>query len=53
MYKGKIVEEGSVKEVLTQPQDPYTKLLLSSVLTVEANDCSLCCNYNNFRPGNF
>jgi len=34
MYNGKIVEEGPVREVMTQPKDSYTKLLLSSVFTV-------------------
>ena len=29
MYKGKIVEEGTVGEIFTNPQDPYTKGLLA------------------------
>jgi oligopeptide/dipeptide ABC transporter ATP-binding protein len=32
MYLGKIVERGSAAEVLNDPQHPYTKALLSSVL---------------------
>ncbi|MBR1871454.1 MAG: ABC transporter ATP-binding protein [Kiritimatiellae bacterium] len=31
MYKGKIVETGSAKDVLDNPQAPYTKYLLQSV----------------------
>jgi ABC-type dipeptide/oligopeptide/nickel transport system ATPase component len=31
MYKGKIVENGSVKQVLTAPQHPYTQKLLAAV----------------------
>lgn len=31
MYKGKIVEQGSVAQVLMQPQHPYTQKLLAAV----------------------
>ena len=31
MYQGKIVEQGTVDEVLTNPQDPYTQRLLAAV----------------------
>ena len=31
MYAGKVVEQGSVVEVLNHPQHPYTKLLLQSL----------------------
>jgi peptide/nickel transport system ATP-binding protein len=31
MYAGRVVEEGSVEDVLTQPQHPYTQGLLDSV----------------------
>lgn len=31
MYQGKIVEQGTVHQVLDAPQDPYTKKLLSAV----------------------
>jgi peptide/nickel transport system ATP-binding protein len=33
MYRGKIVERGTVDEVLRQPQHPYTRELLGAVLT--------------------
>ena len=32
MYAGQIVEQGSTEEVLNQPQHPYTRALLASVL---------------------
>jgi peptide/nickel transport system ATP-binding protein len=35
MYQGKIVERGSVDEVLRHPQHPYTRSLLAAVPTVE------------------
>ena len=39
MYQGKIVEQGTVDEVLINPQDPYTQKLLSAVPRVnEARD---------------
>jgi len=31
MYQGKIVEQGTVDEVITNPQDPYTQKLLAAV----------------------
>ena len=31
MYKGQIVEWGSTQSILTNPQHPYTKLLISAV----------------------
>ena len=31
MFKGKIVEQGSVKNVLSKPSHPYTKALLNCV----------------------
>ncbi len=33
MREGKMVEHGAIKEILQNPQQPYTKNLLSSVLT--------------------
>ena len=35
MYQGKIVERGTVDEVLRSPKHPYTRELLSAVPTVE------------------
>ena len=32
LYKGKIVEEGSPDEIIRNPQDPYTKRLIDSIL---------------------
>ena len=37
MYLGRIVEEGSVEEVLENPRHPYTQALLSAVPTIEAD----------------
>jgi peptide/nickel transport system ATP-binding protein len=36
MYLGRIVEHGSVGEVLAGPRHPYTKALLSAVPVVDA-----------------
>lgn len=38
MYKGKIVEEGPTKEVIQNPQDDYTKLLLKSVMSIDPRE---------------
>lgn len=35
MYAGQIVESGSAKEILTDPQHPYTRALLASIPTPE------------------
>ncbi|TAN68232.1 MAG: ABC transporter ATP-binding protein [Methylobacter sp.] len=35
MYKGKIIEQGSVAEILTQPKQAYTKKLLAAVPVLE------------------
>ena len=37
MYKGKIVEQGNIKEIFNNPQHPYTKGLLSCRPTLEFN----------------
>jgi peptide/nickel transport system ATP-binding protein len=31
MYQGKIIEQGSAEQVLTQPQHAYTQQLLNAV----------------------
>jgi peptide/nickel transport system ATP-binding protein len=36
MYLGRIVEHGTVDEVLSDPRHPYTRALLSAVPTIEA-----------------
>ena len=36
MYLGRIVEKGSVQEVLGSPRHPYTRALLSAVPAVDA-----------------
>jgi len=36
MYLGRIVEKGGVDEVLSKPQHPYTKALLSAVPVIDA-----------------
>lgn len=38
IYKGQIVERGTVKEVMTHPNHPYTKLLIDSVPTPDPDD---------------
>lgn len=37
MYLGRIVEQGTVEEVMHNPLHPYTKALLSAVPTIEPN----------------
>jgi peptide/nickel transport system ATP-binding protein len=44
MYAGRIVEQGRVREVFTNPQHPYTRALLSSTI-------SLTTTGLNFIPG--
>jgi len=36
MYRGRIVERGSVEQVLKDPKDPYTRTLLAAVPRIEA-----------------
>lgn len=38
MYRGRIVEVGSAREVATAPQHPYTKRLMESVLSLNPSD---------------
>jgi peptide/nickel transport system ATP-binding protein len=44
MYAGRIVEQGRVREVFTNPQHPYTRALLSATI-------SLTTTGLNFIPG--
>ena len=44
MYLGRIVERGTVEEVLRDPQHPYTKALLSAVPTVAASSAEATRN---------
>ncbi|RMF24697.1 MAG: ABC transporter ATP-binding protein, partial [Cyanobacteria bacterium J083] len=37
MYQGKIVEQGNIKEIFTNPQHPYTKGLLACRPTLDLN----------------
>jgi len=41
MYEGKIVEQGSVEKILKNPENPYTKRLLSAVPRIELKSHSL------------
>jgi peptide/nickel transport system ATP-binding protein len=36
MYRGKVVEQGPVREIFASPQHPYTQRLLNSVLALES-----------------
>jgi oligopeptide/dipeptide ABC transporter ATP-binding protein len=35
MQSGKIVEQGSAQQILTNPQHPYTRALLNSVPRID------------------
>lgn len=48
MYKGKIVEQGSVLEVFSQPQHPYTKGLLACRPTLSATPQSVLPTVSDF-----
>ncbi|QKY69895.1 ABC transporter ATP-binding protein [Lentibacillus sp. CBA3610] len=41
MYAGEVVEEGSVREILKDPQHPYTKGLIRSLPTLHGDDQKL------------
>lgn len=41
MYAGQVVEEGTVREILKNPQHPYTKGLIRSLPKVDVNDQEL------------
>jgi peptide/nickel transport system ATP-binding protein len=38
MYAGRLVEEGSVKDIFSRPQHPYTQLLMASLPSLERKD---------------
>ncbi|MGP3534573.1 ABC transporter ATP-binding protein [Microbacterium sp. RD1] len=40
LYRGRLVEHGPAARVLTEPQHPYTRLLLSSVPTIDGTASS-------------
>lgn len=40
MYRGRVVEQGSAAEVFDRPLHPYTRVLLASVPTVDADSVS-------------
>ncbi|MGR5555998.1 ATP-binding cassette domain-containing protein [Vibrio fortis] len=48
MYKGQIVEWGSTQSILTNPQHPYTKLLISAVPDPDLPFCELVKNEPNY-----
>ncbi|MBR7552762.1 ABC transporter ATP-binding protein [Allobacillus sp. GCM10007491] len=41
MYSGKVVEEGTVREILKDPKHPYTKGLIRSLPNIKATDQKL------------
>jgi len=50
MYKGRIVETGTVKEVLYSPQHPYTKALIDCIPRLEQKKGRLTTiNYSQFE----
>lgn len=54
MYGGKIVEEGRVREIVKNPQHPYTKGLIRSIPKLEHNEKRLYSIPGNVpRPGSF
>jgi peptide/nickel transport system ATP-binding protein len=40
MYAGKLVEEGPVRQIFSQPQHPYTQLLMESLPSLDSRDMS-------------
>ena len=49
MYKGNEVESGNVKDIFENPMHPYTKLLLSSIMTIDNIDENKNINYENLE----
>lgn len=50
MNKGRIVEQGEVRQVYSDPQDDYTRLLLDAILTPE-DDLGSLNSSTRFRTG--
>ena len=40
MYAGKLVEQGPVRQIFSQPQHPYTQLLMDSLPSLESREMS-------------
>ena len=49
MYKGNEVESGNVKDIFENPMHPYTKLLLSSIMTIDNIDENKNINYEKLQ----
>jgi peptide/nickel transport system ATP-binding protein len=50
MYRGSVVEEGGVQQVLRPPYHPYTELLLSSVPTIGRHRGAVSAERSTQRP---
>jgi ABC-type oligopeptide transport system ATPase subunit len=51
MQKGRVVEGGSARTVLDNPQHPYSKLLKSAVLSPDTSDSKANIAASGFDPG--
>ena len=49
MYQGKIVEKGSVENVLNRPKHPYTKALLDCVPDSQGKKALKPIDYNTLK----
>ena len=49
IYKGNEVESGNVKDIFENPMHPYTKLLLSSIMTIDNIDENKNINYEKLE----
>ena len=49
MYKGNEVESGNVKDIFENPMHPYTKLLLSCIMTIDNIDENKNINYEKLQ----
>jgi len=50
MYQGNIVEIGTKEEIFEAPRHPYTKLLLHSILKIDAvHDQATCMRANVYK----